>query len=123
MNVFDYVNSIINGREYISDLSAYDAFITNKALSLHVDILFDANTMNIHSNIDKDMQYDFYMKTVTKRKRPIKKWPKPEKNEDIQLVQDYYKYSRSKAKDALRILSDDDLETIKTKMSKGGVKK
>ena len=40
---------------------------------------------------------------------------------DIDLVKEYYNYSTSKAKTALELLSDDELEYIRKRSFKGGV--
>jgi len=50
------------------------------------------------------------------------KWLKPEVIENLELVKEYYCFSNSKAKEALKILSDQQLEVIKARLSKGGQK-
>jgi hypothetical protein len=77
--------------------------------------------MNMHSDLDNFMQYSFLLNIVRKRKR-FSKWHKATDDEDLQAVIDYYGYSVKKAKEALNILGDEQLSTIKQKMSKGGMK-
>ena len=57
------------------------------------------------------MQYDFLCAVVRKSKR-YNKWIKSEE-ENLDAVQEYFGYSFNKAKEALRILSDDDVVKIK----------
>jgi len=77
--------------------------------------------MNMHSDLDHIMQYSFLLNIVRKRKR-FSKWHKATGDEDLQAVIDYYGYSVKKAKEALKILGDEQLVSIKEKMSKGGMK-
>ena len=43
-----------------------------------------------------------------------------EKIKDIEYVKEYYGYSNEKAKSALDILDDEQLQTIKRSLNKGG---
>ena len=42
------------------------------------------------------------------------------KIDNLDLVKEYFGYSDQKAKDALNLLTDDDLELIRSKLNKGG---
>ena len=48
---------------------------------------------------------------------------KPEKLQDLDVVKEYYGFGNEKAKDALRILSEDQLAFIKDKLNQGGAEK
>ena len=48
---------------------------------------------------------------------------KPEKLHDLDVVKEYYGFGNEKAKDALRILSEDQLAFIKDKLNQGGAEK
>ena len=80
-----------------------------------------ANEMNRFPNLDKDMQYNFMLNGIRKRKR-FAPWLKQEKIEDLEVVKKYYNYNTEKAKQALRILTPDQLQYIKKKMDVGGIK-
>ena len=54
-------------------------------------------------------------------KRKYQPWQKTEVNSNIQCIKDYFGYSNEKARDALRILSDEQIAEIKEKTNKGGV--
>jgi hypothetical protein len=77
--------------------------------------------MNKHHSLDKKLQYDFFINTVRTRKR-YSPWIKQEKIKDLELVKSYYGYSNEKAKQALKILSQDQINFIKAKLETGGRK-
>ena len=45
------------------------------------------------------------------------------KVKDLEVIKEYYDYSNAKAKEALNLLSDDQIENIKMSLQKGGRKK
>ena len=78
-----------------------------------------ANEMNRYSNLDKDMQYSFFLYTLRKRKR-FSPWLKKEQVEDLDLVKKHYGYSNEKAKVAVNLLTKTQLETIRNQHDMGG---
>jgi anti-sigma28 factor (negative regulator of flagellin synthesis) len=56
-------------------------------------------------------------------KRKYQPWQKTEVDKDIECVKQYFGYSNEKAKDALRILNNEQIAEIKAKINKGGVTK
>ena len=129
MNPFDFVNDINFGKKDIITDSAnpelaektYNPFLTNLALSYFPDTIQFANMMNKNSHIDHLLQYSFLLNIIRKRKR-FSKWFKKNDDDVLEMVIEYYGYSVNKAKEALKILTDDQLEKIKEKMTKGGMK-
>jgi nitrogen regulatory protein PII-like uncharacterized protein len=103
-----------NERDYVS-------FVVNKAISFHYDCVLFSNEMNKVPNTDGILQYHYYLNTIRGYKRPFQKWQKLEKSEDLEAVKEYYKYSNEKAKDALKVLSDGQIDEIKRKLNKGGL--
>ena len=99
----------------------YPPYIINKCMSHHMDTVMLSNEMNQYSNLDKKLQYDFFINTVRSRKR-FSPWGKKEKVKDIELVKQFYGYSTEKAIQALRILTENQLMVIKDKLNKGGKK-
>ena len=120
---FDFANSINYTKEnlIVDDWSEkqYSAFIVNKALSYGKDTVKLANEMNSRPHLDAKMQYDFLRSLIRKAKR-YNKWLKPEKEENLQLIKDYFGYNNTKAQEAMRILTDEDLVSIEKLMSRGG---
>ena len=123
MNPFDYVNSINYQKTnlIVDDESkkGYNPFLTNHQLSYFPDTVQVANAMNRYYDLDKKLQYDFLLNIVRKRKR-FSKWGKPEDIENLEVVKEYYGYSNEKAKSILPLLSQEQVEIIKSRMYKGG---
>ena len=120
----DYLNSINFSKDYLMDEDPgweknYPAYVINKCMSHHLDTIMFANEMNIHSHIDKRLQYDFLINIVRPRKR-FSPWGKKNKVKDLDLVKKYYGYSSDKATQALEILTPTQLNYIKDKLNKGG---
>ena len=121
---FDFANSINFTKENLivdeATEKEYNPFIVNRAMGFAADTVIPANEMNARPHIDNKMQYDFLCAVVRKSKR-YSKWIKSEE-ENLDAVQEYFGYSFNKAKEALRILSAEDIEKIKDKLirSKGG---
>lgn len=120
---FDFANSINHSKEnlMVDDWSEkqYSAFIVNKALSYGADTVIACNEMNSRPHLEPKMQYDF-LRSVVRPKKRYNKWLKPEKEERLEIIKEYYGYSNTKAQEALRILSEKDLEEMKQRMYKGG---
>ena len=120
----DWLNSInFNKDNLIAEdpeaIGSYPPYIVNRCLSGHLDTVLFANEMNKYSNIDKDMQYSFFLYTLRKRKR-FSPWLKKEQIEDLDLVKKHYGYSNEKAKVAVTLLTKTQLETIRNKHDMGG---
>lgn len=105
------------------DYKDYKPFLVNRALSYHIDCVLYANQINLHSGIDKDMQYHYLLNTIRPMKRKFSPWQKSQVDKDIESVKLYFGYSNQKAKEALRILNDEQIADIRAKTIKGGVNK
>jgi transcription elongation factor len=104
------------------DYKDYVPFVVNRALSFHQDCILYVNELNMHNQLDKDLQYSFYLNTIRPMKRKFQPWQKAEVLKDIQCVKEFFGYNNQKAKDALSILSDEQIAEIKIRIDKGGVK-
>jgi hypothetical protein len=80
-----------------------------------------ANEMNRYHFLSKKMQYDFFINSLRKKKR-FSSWLRQDKIKDLDYVKRYYGYSNEKAKQALRILTKEQLTFIKSKFETGGTK-
>ena len=125
MSPFDYVNLILQKKKEDEELDykEYAPFIVNRALSYHIDCVLYANEMNLRPTIDKEMQYQYLLNTIRPMKRKYQPWQKSEIDKDMECVKQYFGYSNEKAKEALRILNDEQIAEIKAKTNKGGVTK
>ena len=127
MNPFDYVNAINTTKKNLmvgteNDRLAekgYDPFLTNRSLSYHNDTIGLANEMNTRHYLDKKPQFEFFINTVRPKKR-FAKWVKKQKDSDVAVIKEYYGYNDIKARQALTILTDDELTDIRIRIDKGG---
>jgi len=123
LNHFDYLNSInLTKQDIMIDddcEKAYNSFMVNRGLSYFPDTIIIANEMNRHHQADNKLQYHFLINMIRKRKR-FSKWAKAQKESDIDAVKEYYGYSNEKARQAMTLLSPDQITIIKNKVSKGG---
>ena len=126
MELKDWLNSINFSKTNILDedphlAKEYPAFIINRCLSGHLDCILFANEMNKYHFLDKDMQYNFYINILRKRKR-FSPWIRKDKVTDLDCVKQYYGYSNEKASQALKVLSNEQIEFIKPRLDTGGTK-
>jgi len=100
----------------------YPPYVINKCLSMFYDCIAQANEMNGYHFLDKKVQFNFYINSIRKRKRFGGKWLSQSKLKNLEYVKEYYGYSNEKAKAALKILDDEQINTIKSSLNKGGRK-
>ena len=121
----DYLNSInLKQGDLTEDplaMKKYPSYVINKCMMHHLDTLMYANQMNACQHLDNDLQYSFYLYSVRKSKR-FSPWDKKIKNGDLDLVKKYYGYTTEKAQAALKILTQDQLQIIASKLNTGGKK-
>ena len=120
----DWLNTINLSKENMIDEdpdleSQYPPFIVNKCLSGQMDSLMFANEMNKFPQLDKKLQYDFFINSLRKRKR-FSPWLRKDKIKHIEAVRRYYGFSTEKAEQALNILSNEQLDFIYEKLNTGG---
>lgn len=112
-------NYLFDGANDEAQEKAYNAYMTNRALSMYEDTVLLANEMNCNSHLDPKLQYDFYFHAIPKKKR-FSKWAKGGKNDVINLIKETYSVSFKKAEEISGMLSDSEIEQIKNYMDRGG---
>jgi Bacteriophage clamp loader A subunit len=113
---------VIQSEEDEKDYKGH-AFMVNRGLSYHQDCILYANEMNINHHLDGKLQFHFLLNTVRQMKRKYQPWQKVQKDKDLDAVKEYFGFSNEKAKEALRVLNDEQITLIKEKINKGGVTK
>ena len=126
MELKDWLNSINFTKENLIEgdpdlIKEYPPFIINRCLSGHLDAIMFANEMNKYPNLDKDLQYHFYLNTLRKKKR-FSPWLRKDKVTDLEIIKQYYGYSNEKALNALKILTPDQINFIKQRLDIGGIR-
>jgi len=123
----EYLNAINHTKEKLLDSEdeewekKYPPFIVNKCVYPFQDTIMLVNEINQLPHLDKKLQFDFLLNSIRSRKR-FTPWLKASRIEDLEYVKEYYGYSNDKAKQALDILTDEQIATIKQKLRKGGMK-
>tara|TARA_B100000902_G_scaffold111451_1_gene112754 strand:- start:4425 stop:4688 length:264 start_codon:yes stop_codon:yes gene_type:complete len=87
-----------------------------------MDAVMFAQEMNKYHFLDKDLQYNFYLNILRKRKR-FSPWIRKDKVSDLDYVKRYYGYSNEKASQVMKILTPDQITYIKQRLETGGSKK
>jgi|SRR6056300_171951 len=125
MSPFDFLNAINTTKQDLmidpDNEKKYVPFVVNRTLSYFSDTVHVANAMNQYHHLDKKLQFQFFLNIIRKRKR-FSKWAKPTEISDLDAVKEYYGYSNEKARQAIALLSADQITIIKNKVSKGGRK-
>jgi hypothetical protein len=122
-----YLNAINYTKEKLMDADdemwekKYPSFIVNKALSAFEECILLVNELNIKPHIDKKLQFSFLINSVRIKKR-FSPWLRKSKINDLDICKEYYGYNNEKAKEALRILTKQQLQIIKQKLNRGGTK-
>ena len=127
MDLFkDLLPGILQKKDYIltdDNEKEYKSYVVNLAISQHSDCIFYVNEMNMYPHLDNKLQYDFYYHSLRASKRPYQKWFKSSDSKDLLNVKEYFDCSAGKAKEAIRILTRDQLDHIANVVDKGGVVK
>jgi len=122
----DWLNSINQTKKNLIDENPlseneYPPFVINKCLSGHIDCLMYSNEMNMNHNLDKKLQYDFFINILRTKKR-FSPWIRKDIVKDLDYVKKYYGYNNEKAQQALNILTKDQINFIRNKFEIGGRK-
>ena len=127
MGPFEFTKTINDTKHNLMDEDLevekdYIPFLVNRSLGYFMDTIMYANEMNRFNSLDYKLQYDFLLNIIRPRKR-YSKWLKKSKNDNIDLIKKFYGYSYTKAKDVVDILSEDQIEHIRSKLDTGGLRK
>ena len=123
MNPFEYLNAINMTKKdvMVDDIAEkeYNGFLINRSLSYFNDTILYANEMNRYHHLDNRLQFDFFINIIRKKKR-WSKWIKASDVDNLELIKEYYGYSNEKAKSALSLMSNEQIEQLKQRIYKGG---
>ena len=98
----------------------YVPFVVNRTLSYFPDTVLYANEINLRGHLDNRLQNDYLLNSIRKKKR-FSRWLKPEQNEDIDAIKEYYYCNYRKAYEIARILTADQLSLIHERLKRGGL--
>jgi hypothetical protein len=123
-----YENSITRGKKLLID-GDYSQWRTNSVISGYQGLTKIVNEINIRYGVTDQMHYDYLYGSIRKQKyerakaETDKEKKDRKKQEELQtLVSNYYKYNIVRTKEALKVLTAEQIEFIRNKNNKGGVK-
>ncbi len=125
----DYLQAINESKKPLLDSDdktwekKYPPFVINRCLSMFYDTIMHSNEMNGLHFLPKRMQFHYLINSIRKKKRFGGKWLSQSKLKNLDVVKEYYGYSNAKAKEALNLLSDGQIEELKMSLTKGGRKR
>lgn len=108
-NPFEFIKAISETKEYLWDdfsEKEYVPFLTGRNFSYFHDTIMYANEVNYY--IPPKMHHDYLFFSIKQRKR-YQKWHKKENIDYIDIVMNHYGYNRTRAIEAISILTKEQL--------------
>ena len=99
----------------------YSTFVVNRIACNYIDTLFQANELNRYHELDQHLQYDYLLNSTRKKKR-FRKSDRDYPDTKLDLIREYYGYNVKRAQEVLDILTDEQINKIRIKLDKGGMK-
>jgi hypothetical protein len=129
MSPFDFINAIsLSKKDMMTDTDndelaekSYSPYLVNKGLSYFPDTILYANEMNLYSQLDHKPQFAYLLNSIRPRKR-FSKWFKNELDEETKIISEYYQYSTQKARQVRHLITSEQLNLMREKLQKGGLK-
>ncbi len=124
-NPFDFVNAISFTKEDMFaegdiTMSQYPRYIIDLAMSQYEDTVLIANEANrVLMEVPPKQHFQFYSYFVPKRKR-FSRWGKMTTDSDVELLMEVFGYSRDKATEARSLLTEEQIEDLRSQMDIGG---
>jgi hypothetical protein len=97
----------------------YNAYIVNRGFTNFEDTILHANEMNQRHELFPAAQFDYYRAVLRKRKR-FSKWPKADKDINLDAIQEVYQCNRTVAKQYLKVLNEEQLKSVHARLVTGG---
>lgn len=123
MQPFDIINNVTASKENIwpdIDEKDYNSFLINRGLSYFIDTVMLANEINKHPDMPKRWQYEFYHLTIHPKKKRFAKWAKPEDDELLTLISEFYNVNIQRSASIRALLSPESINTLREATFVGG---
>jgi len=121
MKLGDYLNAINYTKESLLEdataHSGYAPFVINRSLSYFPDTVLQANDMNTQHQLGKREKFDYLRNSIRKRRR-FSKWLKKGSDDRVESVKLFYNYGTKKALEAMKVLTEEQVDDIHDKMRK-----
>lgn len=99
----------------------YSPFGINRLMMRTPDGCMVAQQLNLMPEMSKFEQYRYYYEALKKNPRRFGQGVKAEKPKYLEMVMEYYNFSKTKAREAIAILNPLELEEIKDYLDEGGI--
>ena len=99
----------------------YIPFVINMVMARTPDGLIVAEDLNRCPDLTKYEQYRYYFHKLSKNSRRFGEKIEVSENKYLQMVMEYFEFSRQKAQIALTILTESELNEIKKFLDEGGI--
>lgn len=127
IQLFDWLNSINFGKADLmvdeESEALFDTFIIRRGLAQCMETVLIAEMANRNDNPDKRRMYDFLRLATPKRKRYSSWVKKSQASEDVLAISQYFEVSLEKAEQYFSLMNEYQVETIKSRLDQGGLKK
>lgn len=108
-------NIIRDSDDKFSAERAYPRFPVTRSLSYHPDAILLVNELNIRGleshNVSNLMHYEFLLYVLPQKKR-FAKWAKSSKDNKLELLIQFYGYSKSKAMEVLDLIPQEEYDRL-----------
>lgn len=118
VNPFDIAKHITTKDAFEFDVKDYPAFMTNRILSYNIHTIHFSHAMSKMSCLDKDIQYDFYMRAIPKGKKFFEYKKSTPDSELVKMLMHKYSCNVAVAEQYAGLLTEDQKTIISE--SKGG---
>lgn len=113
---FSVINDLNAGKEP-KEPEKFNPYITHRFFSFFPDTLFFVQLLNLNHDLDPNHQLIFLANTIRPAKR-WQKWLRKEQTDKYNTVQEWYRFSDRKTKEALAILTEEQIESLRYKQQK-----
>lgn len=110
---FKVINSINTGKEP-ENPEKFSPWLTNRFFSFFPDTIFHAQQMNLNYDLESYLQLSYLINSVRPSKRWTK-WLKRTESPNYELIQNWYGFGDRKTKEALAVLTKDQIKEIREK--------
>jgi hypothetical protein len=117
MDILSNISSSDTTMEYHE--SDYKQRVINKGLSYFIDSILYVNEVNQRHYLTNKQHYDYLFNSLRKKKR-FSKWHKKTPIDNVDLVMQSYKYNQTKAEEAIKLLSDEQIDKLRERLEQGG---
>lgn len=126
IGLFDWLNALNTTKANLmtdeESEKAFDPFIIRRGMAQNIDTVLLAQEMNKLHGLPKQLQHDFFLLGVTRKKR-YGKWSKKEAvAENLKVVSTYYGVSLREAQEYVALLNDEQIAELVARMDTGGRK-